>query len=114
MERKGYVDFMLANLLQLADDSLILAELIKSLLLKFSDTFGYCADIFCIVNMDKTNYMEFSKEPSLEDLVIDDNVIKPVDPKVGYVWLGFHLSYNSEIHLLIYKLIRVCKFGRAM
>ena len=113
MEGKGYVDFMLANLLQLADDSLILAELIKSLLLKFSNVFGYCADIFCIVNMDKTNYMEFSKEPSLDDLVVDGNVIKPVDPKMGYVWLGFHLSYNSEIHLLIAHNLRKKKSNEA-
>ena len=45
--------------------------------------------------------MEFSENPSLECITVKDKVIKPVDPKDGYAWLGFLLSYNSEIHKLV-------------
>ena len=101
MEDKGYVDFMLANLLQLADDSIVLADHVHSLSNKLVDVFGYCEEKFTVVNMDKTNYMEFSEKPKLECIEVGNRTIKPVDPKRGYVWLGFHLSYNSEIHKLV-------------
>ncbi len=101
MEDKDYTDFMLANLLQLADDSIVLADHIDSLSNKLADVFGYCDEKFTVVNMDKTNYMEFSENPSLECITVKGRVIKAVDPKDGYAWLGFLLSYNSEIHKLV-------------
>ena len=113
MDEKSYSDFMIANLLQLADDSIVLADNLKSLSLKLTDVLKYCQDKLTIVNMDKTNYMEFSDEPSLVSIEVEDQIIKPVDPKKGYVWLGFNLSYSSKICKLVHHHIKKKKSNEA-
>ena len=35
--------------------------------------------------------------PSLHDLPIEDERIPAVNPDHGYNWLGFNLSYSSDV-----------------
>ena len=113
MDEKAYIDFMIANLLQLADDSIVLADNLVSLANKLIDVLRYCRDKLTIVNMEKTNYMEFSDEPTMECIEVEEQIIEPVNPEVGYVWLGFHLSYNSDIYKLVEHHIRKKKSNEA-
>ena len=89
------------NILQLADDTLILAEFINTLKLKFQALFDYSKDKYIVLNTDKTKFMHLSKNPTMETICINDTEIEAVDLNDGYVWLGFHLSYSSEITKLV-------------
>ena len=60
------------NILQLADDSSILADNLDSLRIKTMKMFDYSTDKFQNVNIDKTKYMEFNENATLEDLTIDE------------------------------------------
>ena len=106
LENQGYDDFMKINLLQLADDSVLLAENIASLVSKFEKILHYCDLNFIIVNMMKTNFMEFSEKPRTESIQVNGRNIAPVDPNTGYSWLGFYLTYSSEIQKLVERNIK--------
>ena len=93
-ENDEYTDFMVASLLQLADDSVILAEQIASLKSKFERILQYCDKKYIVANMLKTKYMELNENPYTEVITTDKTRILPVDPSSGYDWLGFHLTYS--------------------
>ena len=83
-------------MLQLADDTIILAESVNSLAQKCHIVFRYAKREFIVVNMRKTRYMHLIKNPSLNEIKLDTVSIKPVDSKDGYNWLGFNLTYTSD------------------
>ena len=60
------------NLLQLADDSTILADNFRSLGEKTKKVLDYLDRKYLHVNINKTKYIEFSKNPHLLDLVVVD------------------------------------------
>ena len=85
------------NILQLADDTVILAEQEGSLVEKFAEIFKYTEKKYITINMDKTKYMNLTENPSLNDLKIGNTSIEAVSHSDGYNWLGFNLSYSSEV-----------------
>ena len=91
------------NLLQLADDSVILAEHEHTLASKFEKVYEYVKNKYIVVNNDKTRYLHFSDNPTLQDILFDNGSVQPVDPIKGYDWLGFHLLYSSKVSKLIEK-----------
>ena len=94
----------LFNILQLADDTLLLSEREHSLAILFEKIFTYAKQKYIIINMDKTKYMNMVANPSLHDLPIEDVRIPDVSPvnlDHGYNWLGSNLSYSSDVRCLI-------------
>ena len=89
------------NILQLADDTIILAENEDSLTLKFQKILEYTQSKYIIVNMDKTKYMQLAENPSFNELHLKNESIKAVNPQEGYTYLGFSLSYTSEVTKLV-------------
>ena len=50
------------------------------------------------INIDKTKYLEFTNNPKLKPIRIDNHeIIEPVKPSDGYTWLGFCLSYHDNV-----------------
>ena len=105
-ENDEHTDFMVASLLQLADDSVILAEQVASLTSKFERIFQYCDKKYIVANMLKTMYMELNENPYTEIINTGTTRILPVDPSSGYDWLGFHLTYSSDIGKLVDRNIK--------
>lgn len=71
-------------LLQLADDTNLLAETIRSIIIKFSKLFSYAIERLQRINTKKTKYMHLSEDPIMEKLTLDSgDIIDPVDPKDG-------------------------------
>ena len=102
------------NLLQLADDTVIIAEGFESLCVKFRRVLLYSKNKFLEINCDKTKYMHMSNSPNMSDIDINYNVtIHPVKPKDGYTWLGFVLSYSNDIHTLVEFNLKKKKFNEA-
>ena len=103
-------------LLQLADDTNLLAETIRSITIKFSKLFAYALKKLQRINTKKTKYMHLSEERTMEQIILDNGeTIDPVDPNDGYAFLGFLLSYSEELvkiieHNLTKKMSNVAKF----
>ena len=98
-------DFMdPSNVLQLADDTTLIAQSKESLILKFLCTLNYSDQKYQKPNIDKTMYMHVTSNPSLEPLTIkDDIIIKSVNKKDGHRFLGvvfFPTDSMDEIILM--------------
>ena len=104
------------NLFQVADDSTPLADSKESLSRKAKAVFDYSAEKYVVINVPKTQFMEFSNRPDLTPLQIsEDTFVDAVNPNKGYCWLGFWLSYADNVPSLIkYNLNRksfhICEF----
>ena len=104
------------NIFQVADDSTPLADSKESLAKKTKRIFDYSSEKYVIINVPKTKYMEFSRNPDLTKMEISaDTTVDAVDPNKGYCWLGFWLSYNDTVPQLIKfnlnkKTFNICKF----
>ena len=110
-------DFMDPHcLLQLADDTNILAESLHSLQVKFSALYEYSEEKHQYVNTRKTKYMHMSESPMMEPITLDNaETVEPVDKAEGYTFLGFNLSYSNDISKLIHsnlnkKMVNIIKF----
>ena len=86
------------NVLQLADDTNILADNFRSLQIKTKNVIEYSDTKYLQVNVDKTKYMEMSHNPTLANMEISHNkTIEAVKPSEGYNWLGFWIFYSNEV-----------------
>ena len=80
-------------LLQLADDTNLLADSLESLRKKFLILFSYAKKKFKRINLKKTKFMHMSENPILNQIMLDSGeLIDPVNPKEGYSFLGFKLT----------------------
>ena len=104
------------NLFQVADDSTPLADSKESLCRKAKSVFEYSADKYVIINVAKTQFMQFSTHPDLSPLQISEEImVDAVNPEKGYCWLGFWLSYADNVPSLIKynlkkKSFHICQF----
>ena len=104
------------NLFQVADDSTPLADSKDSLTRKTRSVFEYSDQKKLVINVPKTKFMEFSNDPDLSPLELNDNItVDAVNPGKGYCWLGFWLSYANNVPGLIkYNLNKksfiICEF----
>ena len=111
------IDFMdPMSLLQLADDTSVLAEKIASFVKKMLSLMQYSDQKHQKVNNGKTKFLHMSDEPCMDDIQLDENIsIGPVNPKEGYGWLGLWLTPTSDIGTIILfnykkKINVTCKF----
>ena len=69
-----------------------------------------------VINVAKTQFMQFSIHPDLSPLQISEEImVDAVNPEKGYCWLGFWLSYADNVpSLLKYNLkkksFHICQF----
>ena len=103
-------------LVQLADDTSILAETFESLTYKFSSIFNFSDSKYAHINITKTKYMHMSNNPITKPMTLNNSVeIDPVEEKDGYSFIGFKLTYSNDIYKLIAnnlsdKMSNVAKF----
>ena len=112
-----YNDFMQpCDFTQLADDTAIYAEYIESLRSKCKEIFDYSDRKYQILNLKKTKYCEFSSNPTMEKLTIDEKTsIASVDTNQGYSYLGMTFIPTNDMKKIIEKninkkLFNVAKF----
>ena len=103
LNSREYDDFMdPLSLAQLADDSAIYAEMIDNLIQKFQLIFEYSKKKNQVANIKKTVYGNFSSNPRLTPLVIDDDVIlQSIDPVKGYKYIGLVVFPTNCIEEII-------------
>ena len=101
---------------QLADDTSISAETLRSMTGKFQKVIDYSGGKHQHVNTKKTKYMHMSSNPIQTPVVLEDgNVIDAVELNAGYPFIGFKLTYSDNIYILIEnnmksKMFNVAKF----
>ena len=90
------------NLIQLADDTVLLAEFYESLCMNFRALFSYSDSKYQVVNVKKTFYTHFSSEPTTSPMIIKDNIsISCIDEKKGHVYLGMTFLPTDDLQKII-------------
>ena len=103
------------NLLQLADDTTLLAEHFLSLQLKFIKLFQYSRTQYQVANVKKTVYGHFAKEPVTTPIEIDENTkIFSITDK-GHGVLGMSYIPTNDLKKIISfnikkRMVHVVKF----
>ena len=89
------------QILQLADDTALLAENFESLRQSFVDILKFSKSKYMIANIEKTFYLEMNSNPSNTPLIIDDETyINPAE-NGKYVYLGMLFIPTNDITALI-------------
>ena len=89
------------QILQLADDTALLAENFESLRQLFVDILKFSKSKYMIANIEKTFYLEMNSNPSNIPLIIDDQTsINPAE-NGKYVYLGMLFIPTNDITALI-------------
>ena len=89
-------------LLQLADDTSVLAECIVSLKTKLSRLLQYAKKKYQHPHITKTRFMHMSNTPIMEPITLEDGQhINTVKVEDGYTFLDFNLSYSNDIYKII-------------
>ena len=92
------------SLAQLADDSAIYAEMLDNLITKFRRIFQYSDEKNQVANVKKTVYGNFSKNPRLTPLVVDNNIVlNSIDPVKGYKYIGLSVYPTNDITEIIQR-----------
>ena len=85
------------NLLQLADDTALLAEERFFLRTQFIQCLKFSKDSYMFANTNKTVFLHLSEDPDIEPLDLDGNVvINPADNN-EYVYLGMKFVASNDI-----------------
>ena len=82
------------SLLQIADDTSIITENMDNLSVKFGKVFKYGKENYLYKNLDKTNYIHLSKDPSNEVLTVDEETVILPAKKEGYPYLGWMKHFH--------------------
>ena len=99
------------NLIQLADDTMLLAEFYESLCMNFRALFSYSDSKYQVVNVKKTFYAHFSSEPITNPMIIKDNIsILCIDEKKGHVYLGMTFLPTDDLCNINNRMKHVAKF----
>ena len=109
----NYTDFMEPhNLAQMADDTIIAAELRWSLGSKFSSVKQFSDEKHQSVNVDKTLFIHMSKTPDTEPIFCNNNTISISSLEVGKSspYLGEHLIHTNSLHDIILYNLNIRKF----
>ena len=89
------------NLIQLADDTILLAEYFESLHKKFAAIFKYSKDKYQIPNVKKTFYANFSKRPTMIPMSFGETSIDSIDKDKGHVYLGMSFLPTDNFHKIL-------------
>ena len=104
------------NLLQLADDTLILADSLDSFKSKMILALEYSDKKLLKINSKKTKFIHLSDNPMLEYIPINASYdIEPVNDSDGYSWLGIYLRNTNDVTQTLQfnfnkKKYIICKF----
>ena len=106
------------NLLQLADNTIVLAESKSSFTKKAQKIEQYSNKKDLKINEDKTKYLHMGNNDNScrESIIISDKLqIKAVNDNEGYNWLGFWLTHTNNVKNLIKfnlkkKMYNIAKF----
>ena len=102
------------NLLQLADDTSILAEHFLSLQQKFIKLIKYSHTQYQVANVKKTVYCHFAKDPVTVPIEIDKNTkIFSIDEK-GHVFLGTIYIPTNDLNEIIKINLKKCMLPSSM
>ena len=89
------------NLIQLADDTILLAEYFESLHRKFAAIFKYSKDKYQIPNVKKTFYPNFSKRPTMIPMSFGETSIDSIDKDKCHVYLGMSFLPTDNFHKIL-------------
>ena len=104
------------NLLQLADDTIVLAESKSSFTKKVQKIEQYSNKKDLKINEDKTKHLNMGNNSCRESIIISDKLqIKAMNDNEGYNWLGFWLTHTNNVKNLIKfnlkkKMYNIAKF----
>ena len=99
------------NLLQLADDTAMLAESFETLRDIFTQVLSYSRKKFMVANLRKTCYLEMCKHPVNIPLKIDDNnTITPAE-KGKYTYLGMLFIPTNDVGDIIEENLKQRSFN---
>ena len=104
------------NLFQLADDTTVIAEVIRSFIKNMSIIAGYSLAKLLRIHLTKSQYLHLTNDINnkfTEDIILENIRMKPIID--GYNWLGFWLTDSNEITDIIEnhlkkKMIHVSSF----
>ena len=100
----AYEDFMEPhNLAQMADDTILAAELRESLGGKFGTVKLFSDEKKQSVNVEKTLFIHMSKSPDTEPILCNNDTvsISSLDPGKSSPYLGEHLIHTHDLHDII-------------
>ena len=112
----NYADFMEPhNLAQMADDTILAAELRTSLGDKFGTVKEFSDEKKQSVNVDKTLYVHMSKTPDTEPILCNNNTVSISSLEIGKSspYLGEHLIHTNNLHDIIQYNLNIRKFNIA-
>ena len=94
------------NLVQLADDTMLMAEYFDSLTKKFAALFEYSRKKYQIANFKKTVYAHFSEHPITTPMIIEGSQpIKSIKVDKGHSYLGMlFLPTNDLKKILLFNI----------
>ena len=90
------------SLLQLADDTTIIAETIRSFLRNMAIVAKYSLEKFLRIHLTKSQYLHLTNDISskmTEDITLQNMTLKPIID--GYNWLGFWLTDSNDIEKIV-------------
>ena len=93
-------------IIQLADDTAILATSIDALVYTLRKVFNYSDKKRLVTNMKKTKFLDLSTNPKMEPLQITDGTYIEAVGKEGYRHLGVTMIQSRFVHEHILKNIR--------
>ena len=85
------------NLLQLADDTVLLAETSENLTDLFRQVLKYSSKKYMVANILKTCYMHFNTDPNNEPLLISDDITISAAKDGKYLYLGMLFICSNDI-----------------
>ena len=87
-----------SDIFQLADDTAILCNNLQSLINRFRLLLKYSKDNYLLANMDKTKYLQLTRNASIPTpITIEENlVVKP--SKDGYRYLGIKIIRSNSVY----------------
>ena len=90
------------NLLQLADDSAIMAEnRVPILRVAFGQVLEFSGENFMFANLDKTFFLPLSENGETDPIVISDSVVIYCSDNMEYIYLGmkYVASDDQTVHI---------------
>ena len=102
LPKESFVDPF--HILQLADDTAILADNLKSLKDKFTAIFNYSDTKYQVISIGKTVYYNFASNLTSEHIVINNSLIKSVSKTDGHKYLGMRFIPDNMNEIIIRNL----------
>lgn len=90
------------NIFQLADDTTVIAEMIRSFIRNMTIVANYSLQKFLRIHLTKSQYLHLTNDIAnklSEDIVLENMTLKPIID--AYNWLGFWLTDSNDVAEII-------------